>query len=142
MCITFIGFTYYDTTINELLTWSGTGWINPDGTASSRVIYIKTVSDLNNLGTAGNYLLKIVGNVDLGGTNVTLPTGCVLDFQGGTITFNNTLVENSRGDISSVITATIAGTYKAGQVLYDGTLLKMKLWNGTSWVNLDGTPLA
>lgn len=83
----------------------------------------------------------------MGGTNVTLPTGCVLDFQGGTIvngtiTFNNTLVENSRGDISSVITATIAGTYKAGQVLYDGTLLKMKLWNGTSWVNLDGTPLA
>lgn len=144
---TFIGFTYYDTTINELLTWSGTGWINPDGTAISRVIYIKTVSDLNNLGTAGNYLLKIVGNVDLGGTNVTLPTGCVLDFQGGTIvngtiTFNNTLVENSRGDISSVITATIAGTYKAGQVLYDRTLLKMKLWNGTSWVNLDGTPLA
>lgn len=144
---TFIGFTYYDTTINELLTWSGTGWINPDGTASSRVIYIKTVSNLNNLGTAGNYLLKIVGNVDLGGTNVTLPTGCVLDFQGGTIvngtiTFNNTLVVNSRGDISSVITATIAGTYKAGQVLYDRTLLKMKLWNGTSWVNLDGTALA
>lgn len=98
---TFIGFTYYDTTINELLTWSGTGWINPDGTASSRVIYIKTVSDLNNLGTAGNYLLKIVGNVDLGGTNVTLPTGCVLDFQGGsfsngTVTFNNTtIVANS-----------------------------------------------
>ena len=143
---TFIGFTNYDTTVNELLTWSGTGWINPDGTAISRVRYIKTVGDFPSNTDAPPLLLKIVGNVDLGGGNIILSANCTLDFQGGsinngTITFNNTYVQNLSGDISSVITAVIEGTYKAGQILYDGTLKKMKLWNGTSWVNLDGTTL-
>ena len=29
-----------------------------------------------------------------------------------------------------------------GQIVYDSTLKKGKLWNGTAWVNLDGTALA
>ena len=29
----------------------------------------------------------------------------------------------------------------AGSVIYDSTLGKLILWNGTAWVNLDGTPL-
>ena len=33
-----------------------------------------------------------------------------------------------------------AGTY-TGSVLYDTTLGKLILWNGTAWVNLDGTSL-
>ena len=36
----------------------------------------------------------------------------------------------------------ITGTYKEGQIIYDSTIKKMKLWNGTAWVNLDGTALA
>ena len=28
-----------------------------------------------------------------------------------------------------------------GTVIYDSTLKKCILWNGTAWVNLDGTPL-
>ena len=92
-------------------------------------------------------IYKIVNDINLGNAVLTIPTGCTLDFAGGsfskgTIILNNTIIRNVVGDISTVITATITGTYKAGQVLYDGTLLKMKLWNGTSWVNLDGTPLA
>lgn len=94
-----------------------------------------------------NVIYKIVNDIDLGNAVLTIPTGCTLDFQGGsfsngTIILDNTIIRNVEGDISTVITAPITGTYKAGQVLYDGTLLKMKLWNGTSWVNLDGTPLA
>jgi hypothetical protein len=30
----------------------------------------------------------------------------------------------------------------AGSVIYDSTLAKLILWNGTAWVNLDGTPLS
>ena len=37
---------------------------------------------------------------------------------------------------------TTTGTYMEGQIVYDSELKKMKLWNGTAWVNLDGTALA
>lgn len=90
---TFIGFTYYDTTINELLTWSGTGWINPDGTSISRVNFIKTVTDITNL-ESGNRLLRIVGNINLNGETLTIPEGCTLDFQGGSFS-NGTIVGNN-----------------------------------------------
>ena len=32
-------------------------------------------------------------------------------------------------------------TVDEGAVIYDETLKKCILWNGTAWVNLDGTPL-
>lgn len=36
----------------------------------------------------------------------------------------------------------VSGGYKEGQILYDSVLKKMILFNGTDWVNLDGTALA
>lgn len=93
-----------------------------------------------------NTIYIIQYDYSLNGQTIIIPDNCTLDFQGGsfsngTIILDNTIIRNVEGDISTVITATITGTYKAGQVLYDGTLLKMKLWNGTAWVNLDGTAL-
>ena len=83
---------------------------------------------------------------DLNGEEITIPEGCVLDFQGGNISngiivLNNTKILPQACNITDYITATITGTYKEGQILYDSTLKKMKLWNGTTWVNLDGTAL-
>lgn len=34
------------------------------------------------------------------------------------------------------------GTAGEGTVLYDDTLNKAILWNGTTWVNMDGTTIA
>lgn len=83
---------------------------------------------------------------DLNGEEITIPEGCVLDFQGesfsnGTIILDRTLVLPLGLDITKYISATITGTYAEGQILYDVELKKMKLWNGTAWVNLDGTAL-
>ena len=131
---TFIGFTYYDTTINELLTWSGTGWINPDGTASSRVNFIKTVTDITNL-ESGNRLLRIVGNINLNGETLTIPEGCTLDFQGGsfsngTITFSNTtIVANSSNYIFKNII--FKGSLKCSDFYVD--------WVGASASNKDNS---
>ena len=36
---------------------------------------------------------------------------------------------------------TIFPSTGAGSVIYDSDLGKLILWNGTAWVNLDGTPL-
>ena len=73
-----------------MLTWSGTGWINPDGTAISRVNFIKTVTDITSL-ESGDRLLRIVGNIDLNGETLTLPSNCTLDFQGGSFS-NGTII--------------------------------------------------
>ena len=91
-----------------------------------------------------NVIYKITKDISLEGGTLTIPEGCTLDFQGGsfingTVTLNNTLIIQQ--DIKNHITATINGTYKEGQVLYDSVLKKMKLWNGTAWVNMDGTAL-
>lgn len=114
---------------------------------TSGVVYPNIQASQQSKFNKSNVIYKIVNDIDLGNAALTIPTGCTLDFQGGsfsngTIILDNTIIRNVEGDISTVITAIITGTYKAGQVLYDGTLLKMKLWNGTSWVNLDGTALA
>ena len=39
-------------------------------------------------------------------------------------------------------TMNIQGNYAEGQILYDSSLKKQKLWNGSEWVNLDGTSLS
>nr|DAR01886.1 MAG TPA: Pectate lyase [Crassvirales sp.] len=112
---TFIGFTYYDTTINELLTWSGTGWINPDGTSISRVNFIKTVTDITNL-ESGNRLLRIVGNINLNGETLTIPEGCTLDFQGGSFS-NGTIV----GGNTKIITGL--------QKIFNSNIILTGTWN-------------
>ena len=137
-----LGHSYYDTSLDTTLNYGTNGWQNPDGTYTNKVIIVSKISNI----VANGVIYKIVSDIDLAGETLTIPINCTLDFQGGsfsngTIILNNTIIRNVEGDISTVITATITGTYKAGQVLYDGTLLKMKLWNGTAWVNLDGTAL-
>lgn len=91
-----------------------------------------------------NMIYKITKDIDLNNCILTIPAGCTLDFHGGSI-INGTLILNNtliiQQDIENHITATINGTYKEGQVLYDSVLKKMKLWNGTAWVNMDGTAL-
>lgn len=93
-----------------------------------------------------NTIYIIQYDYDLNGQEIEIPKNCVLQFEGGTITngtvtLNNTKILPQGCNITDYITATISGTYKEGQMLYDSSLKKMKLWNGTSWVNLDGTPL-
>lgn len=93
-----------------------------------------------------NATYKITRDISLEGSTLYIPSGCTLDFQGGsisngTVVMNGTAMLNISGGIEKYITATITGTYREGQTLYDSNLKKMKLWNGTSWVNLDGTPL-
>lgn len=94
-----------------------------------------------------NVIYKITKDIDLEGGTLTIPEGCTLDFQGGsftngTVQLNNTKILPMGCNIEDYITASVSGTYKEGQFLYDSTLKKMKLYNGTTWVNMDGTALS
>lgn len=113
-------------------------------TALSNVVTPKIKALIQNKFNKPNVIYKITKDIDLEGGILTIPEGCTLDFQGGSfrngvLTLINTRVVQQ--DVENYITATINGTYKEGQVLYDSVLKKMKLWNGTAWVNMDGTAL-
>lgn len=88
-----------------------------------------------------NTIYIIQYDYDLNSQEITIPENCVLKFEGGsisngTITLNNTKTLPQGCNITDYITATISGTYKEGQILYDSSLKKMKLWNGSEWTNL------
>ena len=60
---------------------------------------VKTIEDIQALFTKANQIYKITKDIDLGGGTLTIPEGCTLDFQGGsiregTIYFSNTLLNN------------------------------------------------
>lgn len=134
--------------INNIASFSVTATDSTTGTAltgTSSVTYPPIQSAIQNKFNKPNTIYKVTKDITLSGGTLTIPAGCTLDFQGGSI-INGTLILNNtliiQQDIENHITATINGTYKEGQVLYDSVLKKMKLWNGTAWVNMDGTALA
>lgn len=115
-------------------------------TVTSDVVYPAITAKIQSRFNSTNKIYKITQDCDLEGGTLTIPEGCTLDFQGGNITngtiiLDRTLVLPLGLDITKYISATISGTYKEGQILYDSSLKKMKLWNGTAWVNMDGTAL-
>lgn len=92
------GYIVYITTFDSYLTWDGARWLNEDGSLFSKVKFIKatiSINTLNILFSYSNVTYKIVGNIDLDGGTLTIATGSILDFQGGsfsngTITLSNT----------------------------------------------------
>lgn len=116
-------------------------------TATSDEIYPNIQAAIQDRFQSSGKIYKVTREIDLGHGVLTLPSSCTLDFQGGkiingTIILDRTLVLPLGLDITKYISATITGTYAEGQILYDAELKKMKLWNGSAWVNLDGTALA
>ena len=132
-----------------LCFYNGKEVINPDGTLYSKVRVID--EDTSQIKNKSNLTYnKIVKDIDLNGETLTLPYDCRFDFQGGKFK-NGTIVLNRARcmpmgmfpsyyfDTDTVI---VQGNYAEGQVLYDSSLKKQKLWNGSEWVNLDGTSLS
>lgn len=116
-------------------------------TVTSDVVYPAITAKIQSRFNSAGKIYKITQDIDLGHGVLTVPYGCTLDFQGGNIIngaiiLDRTLVLPLGLNITKYISATITGTYAEGQILYDVELKKMKLWNGSAWVNVDGTALA
>lgn len=130
---------YY--TIKWLLKDRDFSKTNIDNTLASKVKFFSISNNQKNV------IYRINEDMDLGGETKILGTGCVLDFSAGgkisngTLQLNHTLLLPLGMNLNYYISAIISGTYVEGQILYDPDLKKMKLWNGTDWVNTDGTSL-
>ena len=90
-----------------------------------------------------NTIYVIQYDFDLNGAEITIPEGCVLDFQGGeitngTINLQATQIIPNGCVVSDYITADIKGTYRKGQSIFDTTLNKPIWWTGTKWVDATG----
>jgi hypothetical protein len=91
------GYRVYTSAHSSYLTWDGIQWLNEDGSLYSDVKFINkffTIERLNNAMSNSNVTYKIVGNIDLDGGTLTIVTGSILDFQGGSFS-NGTIIFNS-----------------------------------------------
>lgn len=135
--------------ISNIQSFSVTATDSTSGTAltvTSEETYPNLTAEIQSRFNSAGKIYKITQDIDLGHGVLTIPFSCTLDFQGGNITngtiiLDRTLVLPLGLNITKYISATITGTYAEGQILYDVELKKMKLWNGSAWVNLDGTAL-
>lgn len=109
------GYRVYTSVHSSYLTWDGIQWLNEDGSLYSDVKFINkffTIERLNNAMSNSNVTYKIVGNIDLGGGELTIATGSTLDFQGGSFS-NGTIIGNN--------TAVIADKTVFNNITLDGT---------------------
>lgn len=142
-----IGYPFLWTTGNSMVYWNGNGWVNEDGTLFDDVKILRkvtsSITEVSNM-FLWNATFKICEDVDLHGGTLNMLANCTLDFQGGkiingTINLNGTKVSGIVGDINNYIEATITGTYSQGQKLYDSATQQYKVWDGSNWINMDGT---
>lgn len=132
------GYVVYYTVTTSYLTWTGTDWMNEDGSLFSKVKYIKqtnSIDILNVMFSYSNVIYKVCADVDLDGGTLTIASGSTLDFQGGsfsngTITFSNTtIVANSSNYIFKNII--FKGSLKCSDFYVD--------WVGASVSNEDNS---
>ena len=101
--------------INSDITVSQFYWEanNIDGTLTTKVNAVYSPSNI----TQPNRIYRIIRDIDLGGTTLTLPANCTLDFQGGS--FSNGTIVGSNTKIESGLTKifgtdiTLSGTWIA-----------------------------
>lgn len=82
------GYRVYTSVHSSYLTWDGIQWLNEDGSLYSDVKFINkffTIERLNKAMSNSNVTYKIVGDINLAGGTLTIATGSILDFQGGSI---------------------------------------------------------
>ena len=113
------GYVVYYTVTTSYLTWRGTDWTNEDGSLFSKVKYIKqtnTIDILNIMFSYSGVIYKICADIDLGGGTLTIATGSILDFQGGSF---------SNGTIVGGNTKIIAGLQK----IFNNDIILTGTWN-------------
>ncbi|WEU69859.1 hypothetical protein [Rudgehvirus jaberico] len=106
------GAEYYDKDNQVPMWWSGVRWKDAEG-----CYIVLSKSDIN----TPNKIYKIRFNIDLGGTTLTLPANCTLDFQGGSFSNGTIVGSNTRfsGNIKLDTTLTFSGTYLLDTVNVD-----------------------
>lgn len=107
------GFTYFDTTLGELLVSNGTSWVGANGASvSSNRVLLSSDKTFAEQVTTANTVYEIQDDFTLS-ANFQIPAGCVLDFRGGsidgsyTLDLNNCQVIGTNGWIGADLT--IAG---------------------------------
>ena len=82
---------------------------------------------------------------DLAGLNITLPSNCILKFDGGTISngvldLNGALVEPASHPMSDYFSSTLeVSGFKQGQTFFSEDAENVIYWDGEDWRNTDGT---
>lgn len=134
----------------QFYKYNGTSWdlYNEDGSLNSKVKIIhKGMTNADILNTAYRNSICVNDEIDLEGKVLTLLDYGTLEFKqggkfiNGTVNLHNTKLLPNGCNPSDYMSTNPTGSYREGQIIYDPSLKKQKLWDGTNWVNLDGTSL-
>lgn len=117
-----LGHSYYDINLDTTLNYGSNGWQNPDGTDINKVIFASRITSF----IASKTIYKIIFDIDLGGTTLTLPANCTLDFQGGSF---------SNGTVIGSNTTILPNGYKIQNVSLKGSF---KYSDGVNAISSDG----
>ena len=144
---TLIGIKTCDT-FGNILTWSKSDWLNPDGTLVTKVVFASKLNDF----IKSNTIYNIIRYIDLEGKTLTVPDNSVLNFIGGTIG-NGTIIGNKTKVINlNVDRIVLSGTWfdsgitsnrptnvLVGFQYFDSTLSKPIYYKGNNeWVDATG----
>lgn len=108
---------------------------------------VNVLTDKCDMITCPHTIYVIQYDYDLNGQTLEMPEGCTLLFltgsiRNGTVNLNGTrLLPQGMNPAGHMTDVELEGTYAEGQALYDGTLKRMKLYNGEYFVNMDGSAL-
>lgn len=138
------GMTYVSEGVYDGLYYSdGSNIRNGDGSIFTKVKVITKYVDGWTF-TDTNTVYRIAGDLALG-KEVTMPSGCTLDFSlGGKISTGKLRLTSTKIlpyglNTSHYATNGFTGSYAEGQVIYNSASKRMELYNGSSWVKLDGS---
>lgn len=115
-----VGLTLYIIDRKQFVTYNGTTFVRPDGFAYNNNTVRIPVETFEF--EVSNCIYKIIYDFDLGGATLTLPSGCTLDFQGGSFS-NGTIVGNGTKIIAGLTKIfgtdiTLNGTWNCSDI-YD-----------------------
>ena len=90
-----------------------------------------------------NTIYEIRYDFDLGGKEIAVPEGCVLDFQGGSLNNGNIILDNTKilpnlCILDEYIVGNIYGNFAKGQSLYNPDINKPIWWDGEKWIDSNG----
>lgn len=137
-----------ENTYDGMFYSDGTNIRNSDGSLFEKTVIVSKFVDYHTF-QIPNKIWKVVGDVDMGGVERQVSANCILDFTAGGTIKNGSLRLNKTKIFPYGINLSETGgaivqnvSHSEGQVVYDSSLKKQKLWNGDGWVNLDGTEIS
>lgn len=116
---------------------------NINGTLSNKEVIVSEYIHANTFTKPVVY--RLVGDINLGQNAVEVAQGASIIIEpnvkisNGNLTLNDNVIYPMGINLTEIMEANLYGNFGKGQLIYDPDLGEIKMWDGTNWINSDGT---